>query len=65
MTDTPKNLITRERARLRAGVGLRTIDRWLHDGRLVKYTDAFGRVRVDADELDRLIGYQPASPAVR
>ena len=65
MTDTPKNLITRAEACKRAGVSMRTMDRWLHDSRLTKYTDAFRRVRVDADELDRLTGYQPVGAAVR
>lgn len=65
MTDTPRNLITRAEACDRAGVSMRTMDRWLFTGRLTKYTDARGQVRVDADELESRIAYQPAGAAVR
>lgn len=65
MTDQTRNLITRGRAAALAGVSVRTIDRWLADGRLTKYVDGRGAVSVDADELTRLITPQPMTAAVR
>lgn len=65
MTDQTKNLITRNRAATRVGVSVRTIDRWLADGRLTKYVDGRGFVSVDADELIRLTAPQPVTVAVR
>lgn len=44
---------------------MRTMSRWLADGKLTKHTDGLGHVRIDAEELDRLTTPQPVGTAVR
>lgn len=56
-TDT--EWITRRQAAERSGAGMRTIDGWLASGKLAKYTDGLGRVRIDAAELDELLRPRP------
>lgn len=58
-----KNLITKREAATRAGVTTRSIDNWLITKKLTKHVNGLGQVRVDADELDRLLKFQPV-PAV-
>lgn len=65
MTEPNLKMITRTTAARRAGVSLRTIDRWLSSGGLVKYTDGRKRVLVDQDEVDRMLAPRPADTAVR
>jgi predicted site-specific integrase-resolvase len=65
MTDTNRKMITRAAAARRAGVSVRTVDRWLASGGLIKYVDGRGRITVDEDEVDRLLTPRPADAAVR
>jgi len=55
MTDTPKNLITRDQAAERAGVHPATIDRLRKAGKLATYRRLGNRaVLIDQDALDAL-----------
>lgn len=65
MTETQKQMITRAAAARRAGVSVRTVDRWLSSGALIKYADGRGRVLVDQDEVDRFLAPQPVTADVR
>jgi excisionase family DNA binding protein len=58
MTDTPNRPITRATAALMLGVSTRTLARYLADGRLTRYEDGLGRVRIDEDEVVRLLSPQ-------
>lgn len=55
MNATETEWITRAEAARRAGVHLRTVAGWLAKGKLTRYVDGVGRVRIDADELRTLI----------
>lgn len=61
---TEKNLITKGEAASRARVTMRSIDNWLHTGKLTKHVNGLGQVRIDADELDRQMTFVPVTPAV-
>ena len=61
MTHTPETLITRAEAAARAGVSVPTVDYWRRTDRLTTHKNDLGHVRVDADELDRLIIQKPVS----
>lgn len=63
-THTPQNLIDKAEAARRAGRGIRTVENWLRDGRLTKHKNGLGQVRVDADELDRLLAFVPVVASV-
>lgn len=65
MTDTPRKLITRQQAADRAGVNLRTIDRWRRLNLLRSHTFRGLQVTVwiDPADLDALL--HPAVPAQR
>jgi len=62
MNDT---LITRREAADRASVGLRTVDRWLAEGRLTRHKDGLGRVTISPLELDELTTPRPVSATGR
>lgn len=68
MTTTPKNLITRAEAAVRAGVDPRTIDNWRQAGLLTTYSKRGGRgeprVLIDPAQLDKITAPQPV-PAQR
>jgi excisionase family DNA binding protein len=51
MTTAQKTWLTRAEAAERAGISLRTVDRWLSNGTLTRYTNRNRRVRINADEL--------------
>lgn len=65
MDENTRELISRDEAARRAGVSVRTVGRWVFQGRLTKYTDGLGHVRIDAAELRELTTPQPARTAVR
>lgn len=67
MTNTHDQIewITRDEARVIAGVSQRTIDSMLADGRLTKNKDGMGRVWIDAAELRSQLTPRPAGAAVR
>ena len=54
MKPREKIWLTRAQAAKHARLGLRTIDRMMADGRLVRHRDALGRVRIEQSELDAL-----------
>lgn len=56
-----QNLITKREAAVRAGVILRTIDNWLRTEKLTKHTNGLGQVRIDQDELDGLLRFEPVA----
>jgi len=60
----PKNLITKPEACAMAGVKIRTLENWLHDGKITKHVNGLGQVRVDLDELKTLLEFRPVTPAV-
>ena len=55
MDDTRGNKISKAEAARRAGRNKNTIDRWIREGKLTKYTDRLGHVYVNSDELDDVI----------
>jgi excisionase family DNA binding protein len=55
MTNTPGNLISRQDAADRAGVGIRTVDHWRRTGKISTYRDGLGHVRLDPEEVDDLL----------
>jgi hypothetical protein len=59
MTHTPQNLITRNEAAARAGVGPRTIDYWRKHEKITTYWNARGQVRLDPEEIDDLTAFAP------
>lgn len=61
--DDGKTWLSRQEAAGRARVHVRTLDRWLADGLLTRYTTGTGMVRVDADELDAFLAPAPAQSA--
>lgn len=61
---TANTLITKREAADRAGVIIRTVNNWLALGKLTKHVNGLGQVRIDADELDRLLRFQPVNAAV-
>lgn len=61
---TENILITKRAAAERAGVIVRTVDNWLAVGKLTKHVNGLGQVRISAEELDRLLKFQPVSAAV-
>jgi excisionase family DNA binding protein len=62
MKPREKIWLTRAQAAKRARLGLRTIDRMMADGRLIRHRDALGRVRIEQSELDALITPRQFSP---
>lgn len=56
--------LTRQQAAERAGVGIRTIDKWVRLGKLQKYRAAGGRtyIFVSQAELDQLTALTLAEP---
>lgn len=67
MNDTPEHPITRTAAASMLGVSTRTLARYLSDGKLTRYEDALGRVRLDEDEVIQASTprREPAVPAQR
>lgn len=60
-----RTYITVNEAAERAGVDPKTVRRWYRtDGKLTKYVTGTGRVRIDADELARLINPEPVVTGV-
>lgn len=58
--------LTRQEAAERAGVGIRTIDKWVRTGKLQKYRAVGGRtyIFVSQAELDRLTALAPLTTAL-
>lgn len=48
-------LISRQETADRAQVRLRTVARWLSEGKLTRHTDGRGRVWIDPEELEELL----------
>lgn len=59
MTTTKTRWLTRQETAQRAGVTLRTVDRWLAQGLLTRHVSAARSVHIDAVELDALLAPVP------
>jgi hypothetical protein len=57
---TKTQWLTREQAAGRAGVSVRTIDRWLTHRLLTRHVRGARSTRIDAGELDALLDPTPA-----
>lgn len=61
MTSTQDLLLTRKEAAERAGVNIRTIDRWMKIEILPKTYTLTKRVRVKASDVDRIVRAEHAA----
>lgn len=61
------HLLTKDEAAARFSISRRTLERWIRDGRLSTIKPSPGVVRIDADDVDRLIedsrSHAEAAPA--
>jgi excisionase family DNA binding protein len=55
----PRRLATLDEAATYAGISRRTVHRWINAGHVVEYRVGPRSVRVDLDDLDRLLTPRP------